>query len=323
MSSDLPASHFSSSSCLVTGGAGFIGSNLVRALLAGGARVVVVDDLSTGDAGHLPSHPHLTLIAEDLCRMDGLADRVAEADFVFHLAAQVGNVKSIHDVGGDAERNVMGTVRLLEACRDSPPDALVYSSSSAIFGEARTLPIGEDHPFDPASFYALSKLTGERYVRLAVDLLGLPGVCLRYFNVFGLPMLDSEYSGVIPIFLHRLAAGEGLVIYGDGEQSRDFVFVDDVVQANLRAAARARPGSVYNVGTGTATTVRELAEAAMEVVGRKVPVEHRPPRAGEVRHSVADVARARGELGYEPFIDLRRGLGRVWRSMQGETGDAR
>lgn len=298
--------------CLVTGGAGFIGSNLTRRLLELGAHVTVLDNLVTGSRQHLPDDVALQFVDADLRSTPLLPELVATAEVVFHLAAQVGNVKSIAEPEADAETNVMGTVRLLHACRDAPLRRLVYSSSSATFGEAETLPIAEDHPQRPASFYALSKWTAERYAVLAHALWGVPTVCLRYFNVFGLPMEDSEYTGVITIFLRRLLAGEALTIYGAGDQLRDFVFVDDVVTANLLAGRRGRPGQVYNIGSGKGTTVIELAAAMREVSGRESPTVFEGPRQGEVRLSLADISRAREELGYEPHWDLRAGLRLMW-----------
>ena len=303
---------FASTSCLVTGGAGFIGSNLCRSLVAAGAAVTVIDNFATGDRLHLPDSPLLTVVEADLVTMPDLDQRLSGCDFVFHLAAQVGNVKSIRDAPRDAETNILGTVRLLDGCRRCGVRKVVYSSSSAIFGEAQALPIDEEHRRNPASFYALSKLTGERYSLLAHHLWKVPTVCLRYFNVYGLPMENNEYTGVISIFFHRLAAGKPLAIFGDGLQSRDFVYVEDVVQANLLAAARAAGGEVFNVGTGTTTTVLGLAETMMAVTGRRVEVELRPPREGEVRHSVADIGRSRREIGYAPAVDLENGLRAMW-----------
>jgi len=312
---ELRSSSFAPARCLVTGGAGFIGSNLARALLAAGCEVTVVDDLSTGKREHLPADPRLTLVAADLVSWRGLPRLLARTDYVFHLAAQVGNVLSLTRTLRDARTNVLGTVRLLEACRGTGVKKVVYSSSSATFGEAQRLPIDEDHPQQPASFYALSKLTAERYAGLAAELWGAPAVSLRYFNVYGLPMEDSEYTGVISIFFRQLRRGEALVVYGDGGQVRDFVQVGDVVRANLFAALRGRAGSVYNIGTGVATTVAELARTMREVAGREVDILARPARAGEVRRSVADIARARRELGYEPGIGLRQGLDEIWQSL--------
>lgn len=309
------AQEFLHSRCLVTGGAGFIGSNLTRALLAAGCDVTVVDDFSTGKREHLPISDRLTVVAGDLLTLPELPALVARSDYIFHFAAQVGNVRSLAETERDAATNVLGSVRLFCACRNTGVRRLVYSSSSATFGEARQLPIDEAHPQSPASFYALSKLTAERYACLAAELWGVPAVSLRYFNVFGLPMEESEYTGVISIFFHRLLNGEPLVIYGNGEQFRDFVHVGDVVQANLLAARHGRPGGVYNIGSGVPTSIRQLAEAMLEVTGRTAEIVYREPRAGEVRESLADISLARSELGYQPRFDLRRGLSEMWRSL--------
>ena len=302
---------FAAARCLVTGGAGFIGSNLSRTLLECGADVVVLDDFSTGRRDHLPEHPRLRVVENDLSRCPNLEDFTNGVDYVFHMAAQVGNVKSIEAPVRDAETNVVGTVRLIDACRRAPIKRFVYSSSSAIFGEADRLPIEEDHPVNPLSFYALSKLTAEKYVRLAATLLSMPTVSLRYFNVYGTPMEDNEYTGVISIFLRRLEQGQPLVIYGDGAQVRDFVYVDDIVQANLRAACNGRAGSVYNIGTGRSTSIEELAELLMDLTSTRVPVHHAEFRAGEVCRSTADISRAKSELGFSPVHSLREGLSRV------------
>ncbi|HWW61834.1 MAG TPA: NAD-dependent epimerase/dehydratase family protein, partial [Thermoanaerobaculia bacterium] len=239
-----PRARFPQSRCLVTGGAGFIGSNLSRALLDAGASVTVIDNLSTGSRDNLPSEG-IRFVEGDVASHPRLPELVRESDYVFHLAAQVGNVKSIDQPVPDATSNIVGTVRLLDAARGSAVRRIVYSSSSAIFGEAERLPIDEHHPQRPASFYALSKQTGEKYSLLAASLWSVPVVCLRYFNVFGYPSEESDYSGVIPIFFRRLAEGKSLLIYGDGEQSRDFVYVLDIVEALLRAAAFGKPGEVY------------------------------------------------------------------------------
>ena len=309
--------EYKSQRCVVTGGAGFIGSNVVRQLLAAGAEVVVVDDFSVGKREHLPAAPSLRVVDGDLGTIPELAELLDGCDVVFHLAAQVGNVKSITWPESDAATNVLASVRLLHACSNARVRQVVYSSSSAIFGEAETLPIAEDHPQRPASFYALSKLTAERYALLAHALWQLPAVCLRYFNVYGLPLEDSEYSGVISIFLRRLLAGLPLVIYGDGRQVRDFVYVEDVARANLLAGLHGRPGEVYNIGTGTATSVLALAQTLREVAGSRADVLHQPARAGEVARSVADVRKAAAALGYEPQWQLRRGLEALWSHVAG------
>jgi UDP-glucose 4-epimerase len=301
-------SALSGSRCLVTGGAGFIGSNLVRLLLEAGASVTVLDNLSTGRRENLPDSDRLELVVDDLVTTDRLPSLLEGRRYVFHLAAQVGNVKSIERTEDDARTNVMGGVRLFDAAAKAGIEKLVYSSSSAIFGEARRIPIDEEHPQEPASFYALSKQTAEKYARLYASLRGLPAVCLRYFNVYGWPMEDNEYTGVISIFHRRLLAGEGLVIYGDGEQFRDFVHVRDVARANALAALRGVAGRVYNIGSGEKTSVMRLARAMAKLAGREASIELRGFRAGEVRESLADISRARGELGFEPGFDLESGL---------------
>lgn len=311
-------SPFDGARCLVTGGAGFIGSNLTAELLRRGARVTVLDNFATGATGNLPQDERLHVREGDVAFEPGVADLVGDADYVFHLAAQVGNIKSIERPGPDAATNVLGTVRLLEACRGTAVRKFVYSSSSAIFGEAVTLPIDETHPVNPASFYALSKLTGERYARLAAEIWNVPAVCLRYFNVFGEPMAPNEYSGVIWTFFDRLRRRLPLTIYGDGSQVRDFVFVSDVVRANLLAGERAKPGSVYNVGTGVATSILDLARTMVAMTGVPSEIVFGDFRAGEVRRSVADIGRARAELAYEPRHDLARGLGELWQARQGQ-----
>ena len=297
---------------LVTGGAGFIGSNIVRALLERGDDVIVVDDLSTGRLDRLPTTPRLTVIEDDVAGVADLDSIVARCEYVFHLAAQVGVTESTRDPVRDAHSNVMGTVALLNACRGSSVRRIVCSASAAAFGEAVYTPVDEHHPQEPASYYALSKLTAERYARLAATTDGLPTVCLRYFNVFGLPLTNSEYAGVISKFAGCLAREEPLIIYGDGLQDRDFVYVNDVVAANLLAAQRGYPGKVYNIGTGSSTTVLELANLMCELAGVDPGIEFRPQRAGEIRHSVAAIGLARADLGYEPKHDLRSGLQAIW-----------
>jgi UDP-glucose 4-epimerase len=318
MTGETEDANFSGARCLVTGGAGFIGSHLVRRLLAADARVTVIDDFSTGRPENLPTDGNLTVIESDLTTFPHLETLTGSADFAFHLAAQVGNIKSLDATEQDAQANVLATVRLLRACRGTGVRRVVYSSSSAIFGEAESIPIVEDHPQAPESFYALSKLTAEKYTLLAWRHWRVPGLCLRYFNVFGLPMEDNEYTGVISIFFRRLAAGLPLRIFGDGSQVRDFVYVDDVARANMLAATVSQSGRTYNIGTGKATSIRELAETMRRTTGRLTETVYEALRPGEVRRSVADISRARAELGFEPSWDLARGLAAMWRTLAAE-----
>ena len=300
------------SSCLVTGGCGFIGSNLATALLARGARVTVIDDLSTGRMENLPGSPSLTVVRADINQVPALDSLLSGVDYVFHLAAQVGNIKSIEQTESDARTNVLGSVKMYEACRRASIRKLVYASSSAIFGEAETIPIAEDHPQRPASFYALSKQTAEQYALLAHSLWGVPAVCTRFFNVYGMPMETSEYSGVINIFMDRLEQKLPLVIYGDGNQLRDFVYVKDIAQGLILAAEKGRPGETYNLGSGSAATIRELADELLALSGIPVEVRYAPFRAGEVRRSAADIRKAQSSLGYRPEFSLGDGLRDIW-----------
>jgi UDP-glucose 4-epimerase len=314
------ARKFRGSYCLVTGGAGFIGSNLATILLELGAQVCVLDNLLTGKRENLPDHPNLQLVEEDLAGYEGLGQLVEGSNYIFHLAAMVGNLKSIEQPELDARTNVMGSVRLYNACRKtSSLVKLVYSSSSAMFGEAASIPIDEGHRQTPESFYALSKMTGEHYAMLAHALWEVPTVCLRYFNVYGMPMERNEYTGVISIFFDRLQEQQALTIYGDGEQYRDFIYVTDILQANLRAAAIGNPGRVFNIGTGNRTTIRSLAEAMIDITGHVVPIEYQGFRPGEVRRSVADIDRARRELHFEPRFGLHAGLDEMWQEIRRDT----
>ena len=305
-------SAFAGAACVVTGGCGFIGSNLTRALVGAGARVTVIDNLSTGKLEHLPSSSNLNLIQADINQVTDLESIVSGARYVFHLAAQVGNVKSLEQTESDAATNILGSVKLYRACRGAGIRKLVYASSSAIFGEAETIPIAEDHPQRPASFYALSKQTAEQYALLAHSLWGVPAVCTRFFNVYGMPMEKSEYSGVINIFMERLAQRRPLIIYGDGSQIRDFVYVKDVVQAVLRAAETGEPGQVYNIGSGAVCSIRDLAQKLLDLTGIPSEIQYASFRAGEVVRSAADIRKAQQNLGYRPAYGLREGLGEIW-----------
>ena len=277
-----------------------------------GASVRVIDNLSTGRQEHLPASKTLSVVHADISEFPGLDLLLADTDYVFHLAAQVGNVKSLEQTESDAKTNVLGAVKLYQACRHRNIRKLVYASSSAIFGEAEAIPIAEDHPQRPASFYALSKQTAEQYALLAHTLWGVPAVCTRFFNVYGMPMEKSEYSGVINIFMDGLAQGRPLTIYGDGNQIRDFVYVKDIVQALLLAAEKGVPGSTYNVGSGSASSIRELAEILLDVTNTRAEIRYAPFRAGEVLRSAADIRVAQEKLGYQPEYSLSDGLREIW-----------
>lgn len=299
---------------LVTGGAGFIGSNLVDALVARGDEVTVVDDLSTGRRESL--EPVLAAGAElveadvrDAGAMAGLCERV-RPEAVFHLAAQIDVRRSTREPAFDAAVNVTGTINMLEAARRTGVRRFVNSSTGgAIYGEGRTLPAPEGHHVAPEAPYGQSKYAAEGYCELYGRLHGLPAVSLRYGNVYGPRQDPLGEAGVIAIFCGRLLGGERPTVYGDGLQTRDYVYVGDVVEANLLAAAAGPEASgPYNIGLGREVTVLELAAALGDLAGRPFDPDHAPERPGEVHHISLDPTRARTELGWQPKTDLHTGL---------------
>jgi UDP-glucose 4-epimerase len=293
---------------LVTGGAGFIGSNLVKLLLEHGWSVSVLDNLSTGYRQNLEGFPEVSLVEADIRDRQATLASVKGADVVFHLAACIGNVKSIEDPIFDSGVNVLGTLNVLEAARLNGVPKLVVSSSAAIFGELKHLPINESHPVEPDSPYGVSKLAAEKHALCYAKLYDLSVICLRYFNVYGVNQRYDLYGNVIPIFGHRLMRNEKLSIYGDGEQTRDFVNVSDVARANLLAAQAEGVSGAFNIGSGTSITINELARMMQEAGGIRAEVEHVPPRKGEVRDSLADISAARSALGFEPKVTMDVGL---------------
>ncbi len=297
-----------SRSALVTGGAGFIGSNVASLLAERGWNVVVLDDLTTGYRRNLDRCP-VEFVEGDVRDTALIQKLVRGVRVVFHLAASVGNVRSLSNPVADSDINVLGTVNLLETARRAGVERVVYSSSAAVFGELITIPIAEDHPQNPESPYGVSKLAAEKHALCFGRLYGMTVVCLRYFNVYGVHQRYDAYGNVIPIFADRLLDGKPLIVYGDGEQTRDFVNVKDVAQANYLAATAARSSGVYNIGCGTSVTVNALARLVQEASGvRAAAVEHAAPRQGEVRHCRADIARARAGLGFAPSTDIAAGL---------------
>ena len=293
---------------LVTGGAGFIGSNIV-ALLAREttAAIVVLDNLSSGYRENLQALP-VRFVQGDVRDEAAVRDAVRGCDTVFHLAASVGNARSIDDPIQDSEINVLGTLRVLEAARHGGVTKVVYSSSAGIFGELKTLPIREDHPIEPDTPYGASKLCGEKLCLSYAKLYPMESVCLRYFNVYGVHQRYDAYGNVIPIFAHRVLHGEPITIYGDGEQTRDFVNVADVARANVAAALAGGISGAFNIASGTRITINRLAELIQSASGVRGVVRHGPPRPGDVRHSLADVSAASAAFGYRPAVDLEPGL---------------
>lgn len=293
---------------LITGGAGFIGSNIAKFLLAKGHTVTVLDNFLSGYRRNLDPLPEVTLIEGDVRDKDVLARSMQNVEVVFHLAASVGNKRSIEHPIDDAEINVIGTLQVLEAARQSGARKVVYSSSAGIFGELKTLPISEDHPLEPDSPYGASKLGAEKACLAYSKLYPLEAVCLRYFNVYGINQRYDAYGNVIPIFAQRLLHGEPITIFGDGEQTRDFVNVQDVVQANYKAATATGVSGAFNIASATRITINGLAEMMAKVSGIKPRIEYAPPRKGDVRHSLADTSAALRAFDYAPVVGLEDGL---------------
>jgi nucleoside-diphosphate-sugar epimerase len=296
---------------LVTGGAGFIGSNLVRALLDRGDEVRVLDNFSTGNRRNLVDvADEIEVVEGELRSYERVHNATRGVEVVFHQGALPSVPRSVQDPLTTGAVNVEGTLNVLLAARDEGVRRVVYASSSSVYGNSGTLPRVETQFPDPISPYAVTKLAGERYCVSFARVYGLETVTLRYFNVFG-PNQDptSQYAAVVPRFIAAVDAGEPVPIYGDGEQSRDFTYVDNVIEANVLAAeAREASGAVLNVATGQSRSVNALADTVGEVLGKPVEREYLPPRAGDVRDSWADVAEAQRVLGWEARIALDEGL---------------
>jgi UDP-glucose 4-epimerase len=295
-------------SALVTGGAGFIGSNLVLELVGRGSRVTVLDNLSSGYRRNLKSVPTIRFVEGDVRDPVAVRDAMEGCEVVFHLAASVGNKRSIDKPLEDAEVNVLGTIQILECARALSARKVVISSSAGVFGELKTLPIREDHPLAPDSPYGCTKLCEERLGLVWAKLFGMETVCLRYFNVFGRRQRFDAYGNVIPIFVFQALRGEPLTIFGDGEQTRDFVHARDVVAANIGAALRPGLSGVFNIGSGDRVSINELVRRIKEVSGLKLDVRYGPERPGDVRHSLADISAARECFGFEPSSNFAGNL---------------
>ena len=293
---------------VVTGGAGFIGSNIAAALADRDDEVIVFDDLSSGYAENLAGQPDVKLVEGSILDADLVEDVIAGADVVFHHAASVGNKRSIDDPRHDVMVNAVGTINVLEACRRGGVRKVVYASSAGIFGELRELPISETHPLEPDSPYGASKLAGEKACLVYAKLYELEAVALRYFNVYGPHQRFDEYGNVIPIFVFQMIDGETLTIFGDGEQTRDFINVRDVVQANLKAGDSRGVSGAFNLGSGTRISINGLVRELAGLADGGVDVRYGPPRPGDVRDSLADISRAQEALGFTPAVSLPQGL---------------
>jgi UDP-N-acetylglucosamine 4-epimerase len=300
---------------LVTGAAGFIGSNLVEALLARGHRVVGIDNFITGKRENVAPFADRMAFIEGDVRDPATCRRACDGvDYVLHEAALGSVPRSVDDPATTNDHNVNGTLAMLVAARDAHVKRFVYAASSSAYGDTAVLPKVETMPSAPLSPYAVSKYVGELYSSVFHALYGLPSVSLRYFNVFG-PRQDPNgaYAAVIPRFATAISRGERPVIHGDGEQTRDFCFVDNVVQANL-LACEAPPGAlgqVFNIGAAGRISLNALARRMLELLGSDLDPEHGPARPGDVRDSQADIGKARRLLGYDPQVDVPQGLERT------------
>lgn len=299
---------------LVTGGAGFIGSNLVQRLLREGHKVRVIDNFSTGKWENLKDlyceDNSLEIQIDDIRDLEALKKATSGMDYVIHLAALSSVARSVEDPVSCNTVNIEGTLNVLMTCRDEKTKRVIYISSSSVYGDNPELPVKEDMKPDPLSPYAISKLTGEYYCKVFNSIYKLDTVILRLFNVFGPRQNpESEYAAVIPKFIRSLLKGRPLTIYGDGDQSRDFIYVENVIDG-IMAACRTKQvsGEVINLACGHRTTLNTLVEVSSELIDNHVEPIHVAPRPGDVRHSLADISKARKLLGYEPKVLLREGL---------------
>jgi UDP-N-acetylglucosamine/UDP-N-acetyl-alpha-D-glucosaminouronate 4-epimerase len=298
---------------LVTGGGGFIGSNLARALLERGDEVRVLDNFSTGNRVNLAGLD-VEVVEGELRSYERVHNAVRGMEVVFHLGALGSVPRSVQDPLTSSAVNIEGTLNVLLAARDEGIRRVVYSSSSSVYGPRRELPVGEDLPPDPISPYGVAKLAAERYcVSFSRVYESFESVVVRYFNVFGPRQSPfSQYAAVIPLFVTAIAAGKPITIYGDGEQRRDFTYVTNVVDGTIRAAeAAGASGRIFNVAASAPATVNDVAEAIGGVLGKPVEKTFEPPRVGDIRDSWADITAARDVLGWEPTVGLEEGLRRT------------
>jgi nucleoside-diphosphate-sugar epimerase len=298
---------------LITGIAGFIGSNLARSALDHGYEVRGLDDFSSGTEANLaPFRRQIALFHSNLSETSTLRRACIGVDCVLHHAAIASVPKSMSDPMQNHESNATGTLNLLLAARDAGVRRVIFASSSSVYGDQELLPIHETQPLDPLSPYAVSKLTGELYMRILSRFFGVETVCFRYFNVFG-PNQDpsSPYSGVLARFIQQMISDEKPTIYGDGEQTRDFTYIENVVDANLlaiRAPADQVDGRVFNLAAGRQTSVNEVYAILQQATGYRQPPAYAVARQSDIRHSMADISAARNALGFKPTVDLEEGL---------------
>lgn len=314
---------------LITGVAGFIGSNLARALMERGERVRGIDNFATGRPENIAAlRDRMDFRELDILDLDGLRKACQGIDYIMHEAAIPSVPKSVADPIGGNRANVDGTLNVLVAARDAKVKRVVYAASSSAYGDTPTLPKHEAMTPNPISPYAVAKLTGELYMQVFYKVYGLETVSLRYFNIFG-PQQDanSEYSAVLAKFITLMLKGQQPTIYGDGEQSRDFTYIENVIQANLLACTAPADnvaGKVFNIATGARSTLNETVEILKKLTAYSGRAIHEPERAGDIKHSLADISRAQNALGYKPSVNFEEGLKRTvnWYRSRGLTATA-
>jgi len=303
---------------LVTGGAGFVGSHIVDELVRQGHQPIVLDNLSTGRLQNIQPHLKIdaaTLIEGDILDPSTVSHAVANVDVVIHLAALIDHETCLRSPREAKRVNADGTLAVLEAARQASVECFVYASSAAVYGAPSDLPLSEESPTAPISPYGSSKLAGEAHCLDYARKYGMRVACLRYFNIFGPRQTPGQYAGPIMQFMARLRESKPPIITGDGEQTRDFVSIRDVVKATLSASTSPRAQGVYNVATGKETSINQLARLMIEIAGNKdtSPI-YAPARDGEIMRSVADITKARTELNFTPETDLTADLSRLWKS---------
>ncbi len=291
-------------SVLITGGAGFIGGH-IRTAIKDTEDLLILDNFSSGDQDNIPDQSQV--IEVDIRNRDAVLDAVSSVDAIFHQAGLVSVSQSIESPYKSHVSNAIGTINVLDAAKKYDAK-VVLASSAAIYGQPEYTPIDETHPVSPTSPYGLDKLTADYHAQLYNDLYGVESTVLRYFNVFGPGQVGGDYAGVIPIFIKQALSGEDITVHGDGEQTRDFVYIDDVVQANLLALQADQAGEAYNIATGNAISIRELAEKIQALIDSSSDIVHTEARSGDVKRSVADISKAKSELQYQPSVSLEEGL---------------
>lgn len=294
---------------LVSGGAGFIGSNLVDRLIKEGNKVVVIDNLSTGKTENV--HNKAKIYQLDICSKK-IVDvfKKEKIDIVYHKAAQVDVQKSIEDPILDVNVNILGTVNILEACKETNVKKIIYPSSAAVYGEPKYLGIDEKHPISPISSYGISKYTPENYIRIYNELYNIDYTILRYSNVYGIRQDSKGEGGVIDIFMKKILIGESPSIFGDGSITRDFIYVEDIVEANIKALNRGSE-EVLNIGTGKGTSIKELFNMMKEILEIDIKVKYEKERKGDIKNSFFNINKAKEKLGWTPQYRLEEGLNKT------------